>query len=114
MGRGKPCCDGCGARQNAIGGGELVTPTQAGNMDSHGRFLVATPPDPPPGLGPTPEWGRRFVRNWAPIPGSFLPGSTVAGGRWSRGRLERGAMPAMKLTSPGPMYDPTDPATWAH
>lgn len=34
--------------------------------------------------------------------------STAPIGRWQRGEIERGAMPAVMLTSPTPMYDPSD------
>lgn len=40
------------------------------------------------------------------------PSSTVDAGGWQRGELVRAAQPAFQLTSPGPMYDPTDPSTW--
>lgn len=55
---------------------------------------------------------RSFDRNYDVQAFTGYPTSSVPAGRWNRGVLYRQAMPTLRLTSMGPMFDRSDPRTW--
>ncbi len=71
-----------------------------------GRYSVERGPDRPE------SFARSFDRNYDVQAFTGYPTSTVPAGQWARGTLLRSAQPVVMLGALGPMYDPTDPATW--
>lgn len=55
---------------------------------------------------------RCFDRNYEANGAIGSTPSTVPAGGWQRGQIVRQAQPMVRLAWYGPMYDPTDPATW--
>jgi hypothetical protein len=73
-----------------------------------GRFSVEPVRDDPFNR----TFTRSFERRWD-VTGWYSPVLAVPqANAWFKGQLLRKYSPAVKLTWYGPMYDPTDPATW--
>lgn len=56
---------------------------------------------------------RTFVRTWDADTVEGVQKTPVPAAGWARGSVIRMGQPAFVLTSLGPMWDPTDPATWS-
>lgn len=99
----KPCCDDCADRDAST----VARPLAARHNATTGRY--ATDPPPP---DDSRQFGRSFDRNYDVQAFTGSPVSTVPAGQWNRGILYRAAMPTLRLTSMGPMFDRTDARTW--
>lgn len=83
--------------------------TEPGRYNAVGGRWKAESPWP---YGDTEPFTRAFERNWD-VSEFYWPVTKVPGPNgWARGQLLRQYSPAMKLTWYGPMWDPTNPATW--
>jgi hypothetical protein len=85
--------------------------TQPGRFNAiSGRFSVEPTGDDEYYRRP---FGRKFERNYDAT-GAYYPLIAVApANAWQKGELMRRNSPVLKLTYYGPMYDPTNPATWS-
>lgn len=96
---------GCGCKDCTAGGTCGGDPVRRLNQTT-GRFAVERGPEMPS------EFHRSFDRNYDVQAYTGYPTSSVPAGRWNRGVLYRQAQPVLRLTSPGPMFDPSDARTW--
>ena len=74
-----------------------------------GRFIAAQADSEGVTL---PGHTRSFVRTWDADTVEGVQKTPVPMAGWQRGSIIRMGSPTIVLSSLGPMWDPTDPATW--
>ncbi|MGH7483982.1 MAG: hypothetical protein ACREMY_00075 [bacterium] len=94
--------------QNKTGAGAGPSPWKRYHAPT-GRFYTAQADDQGVTL---PGNTRTFVRMWDSDTVEGVQKSPVPFAGWQRGEIIRHAQPAFVLTSLGPMWDPSNPATW--